>query len=76
MASLPTRRQGSALGRRSSFLDKVDNGLLVVAVVIAALFMFHIVGWIAGAIFTLVKFAVLAGVIYVGASMLVRRRRH
>lgn len=50
--------------------------MLVVAVVIAALFMFHIVGWIAGAVFTLVKFAVLAGVIYVGASMLVRRRRH
>lgn len=66
MAGLPERRR--------STLEAVDNGLLVVVGVIAALVVLKIVGFIAGTVFFLVKLALLAGAVYLVLRLVVRRK--
>ena len=68
MAGLPEPR------RNRSTLAVLDNGLLVVVGVVAALVVLKIVGIIAGTVFFLVKLAVLAGVIAVAVRLLARRK--
>ena len=63
-AGLPERRKSS------SELEVLDTGLLVVV----ALLLLKVVGFIAGAVFGLVKLALLVGAIYVVVRLLMRRR--
>ena len=67
MAGLPERRR--------STLEVVDNGLLVVVGVIAALVVLKIVGFIAGTVFFLVKLALLAGAVYLVLRLVLARRK-
>jgi len=60
--------------RRRSTLDTIDNGLLVVAVVVVALLALKVVGFIVGTVWFLGKLAILAGLIYVIARTVLRRR--
>jgi hypothetical protein len=54
--------------RRSS-LDILDNWLLIVVGIIAAVFVWNILSWVFGAVFFLVKVAVAAFVIAVAVRI-------
>jgi hypothetical protein len=68
MGVLPERR------KTSSALEVLDTGLLVVVGVVVALLLLKFVGFIAGAVFGLVKLALLVGAIFVVVRLVTRRR--
>jgi hypothetical protein len=68
MALLPERR------RSSSALEVLDTGLLVVVGVVVALLFLKLFGFIAAAVFGLVKLALLVGAIFVVIRLVTRRR--
>ena len=61
MSNLPERPHQSG----KSILSIVDDGLLIVIGVIGALVLLKVVGAIAWAVWTFVKIAAIAGLIYV-----------
>jgi hypothetical protein len=75
MAGLPELPGAGPPARRTrSTLDVLDNGLLVVVGVVAALVLLKIVGFIAGTVFFLVKLALVAGAVFVALRLLLRSR--
>jgi hypothetical protein len=69
MSKVPaTRRHGSAL-------STIDNGILVVGVVVIALVLLKLVGFVVGTMWFLLKLAALVGAVYVIGGLLLRRRR-
>jgi hypothetical protein len=68
MALLPERR------RSSSALEVLDTGLLVVVGLVVALLILKLFGFIAAAVFGLVKLALLVGAIFVVVRLVTRRR--
>ena len=59
--------------RRSTF-DVLDSWLLIVVGILAAVFVWNVLGWVFGAIFFLVKVAVAALVIAVAVRIASGRR--
>jgi hypothetical protein len=59
--------------RRSTF-DILDSWLLIVVGILAAIFVWNLLGWVFGAIFFLVKVAVAAFVIAVAVRLASGRR--
>lgn len=60
--------------RSSSTLDVIDTAIGVAAVVIVAVIALHIIGWIAGVVFFLVKLSVFALIVAVAIRFLSARR--
>ena len=57
------------MASRRSTLDTLDNWLLIVVGIIAAVFVWNVLTWVFGAIFFLVKVAVAALVIAVAVRI-------
>jgi hypothetical protein len=65
------------MASRRSVFDILDSWLLIVVGIIAAVFVWNILGWVFGAIFFLVKVAVAAFVIAVAVRIASGRKdRH
>ena len=64
----------SKLVRRSSAVDVIDTAIGVAAVVIVAVIALHVIGWVAGLVFTLFKIAVFALIIAVAIRFLSSRK--
>ncbi|MBA3653823.1 MAG: hypothetical protein H0W70_06470 [Actinobacteria bacterium] len=62
------------LVRRSGAMDVVDTAVGVVAVVLVAFFALHLIGWVAGLVFFVVKVAVFALIVAVAIRFLSGRR--
>ncbi|MDQ1373987.1 MAG: hypothetical protein QOJ09_1325 [Actinomycetota bacterium] len=62
------------MASRRSTLDVLDNWLLIVVGIIAAVFAWNVLTWVFGAIFFLVKVAVAAFVIAVAVRIASGRR--
>jgi hypothetical protein len=62
------------MASRRSTLDVLDNWLLIVVGIIAAVFVWNILGWVFGAVLFLVKVAVAAFVIAVAVRIASGRR--
>ena len=62
------------MASRRSTLDVLDSWLLIVVGILAAVFVWNILGWVFGAIFFLVKVAVAALVIAVAVRLASGRR--
>ena len=60
--------------RSSSTLDVVDTAIGVAAVVIVAVIALHVIGWIAGLVFFVLKVAVFALIVAVAIRFLSHRR--
>ena len=57
------------MSSRRSTLDVLDNWLLIVVGIVAAVFVFNILSWVFGTIFFLIKVAVAAFVIAVAVRI-------
>lgn len=57
--------------RPHGLLSRLDDGLLVGAVIVAALFVFHLVGWLMGGLVLMVKIAIIVAL----TSLIVGRLR-
>ena len=66
MAGLPERRR--------STLAVLDNGLLILVGIVAAVVVLKIIGFIAGTIFFLVTLALVAGAVYLALRLFLRRK--
>ncbi len=55
-------------------MDVVDTAVGVVAVVLVAFFALHLIGWVAGLVFFVVKVAVFALIVAVAIRFLSGRR--
>lgn len=62
------------MASRRSTLDVLDNWLLIVGGIIAAVIVWNILGWVFGAIFFLAKVAIAAFVIAVAVRIASGRR--
>ena len=62
------------MASRRSTLDVIDNWLLIVVAIIAAVFVWNILGWVFGVVAFLIKVAVVAAVIAVGMRIASGRR--
>jgi hypothetical protein len=62
------------MASRRSTLDVLDSWLLIVVGILAAVFVWNVLGWVFGAIFFLVKVAVAALVIAVAVRIASGRR--
>jgi hypothetical protein len=60
--------------KKRSTLAIVDDGLLVVVAVVAALVVLKVIGLVIGTIFFVVKLAAVAGVLFVAARIALRSR--
>ena len=60
--------------RRRGLLSRLDDGLLVGVVIVAAVFAFHLVGWLMGGLVSLVKLAIIVGLVSLVVGRLRRRR--
>jgi hypothetical protein len=60
--------------RSSSTVDIVDTAIGVAAVVIVAVIALHIIGWIAGLVFFVLKLAVFALIVAVAIRFLSSRK--
>jgi hypothetical protein len=60
--------------RSSSTVDVIDTAIGVAAVVVVAVIALHIIGWIAGLVFFVVKLAVFALIVAVAIRFLSSRR--
>lgn len=74
MSDLPELRSGPVQRRKKSALSVVDDGLLVVGAVVAALLVLKALSLVAGTILFMIKIAAIAGVIYVALRLLKGRR--
>lgn len=64
----------SKLVRRSSTVDVIDTAIGVAAVVVVAVIVLNVIGWVAGLVFTLVKIAVFALIVAVAIRFLSGRK--
>ena len=60
--------------KKRSTLAIVDDGLLVVVALVAALVVLKLIGFVIGTIFFVVKLAAVAGVLFVAARLVLRSR--
>ena len=73
MANLPDTRPGVP-GRRRSTLSVLDDAVLVVVAVVAALVVLKVLGVFISTIFFVLKLAAVAGLIFFVARLVLRRR--
>jgi hypothetical protein len=64
----------SSLERRRSALDRLDDGLLVVAALVGVVVLFAIIGWIVNTIVFFLKLALLAVFVGLIVRFIARRR--
>jgi hypothetical protein len=64
----------SSLERRRSALDRLDDGLLVVAALVGVIVVFAVIGWIVSTIVFFVKLALLAVFVGLIVRFMIRRR--
>ena len=64
----------SSLERRRSALDRLDDGLLVVAALVGVILVFAVIGWIVSTVMFFVKLAVVALFVGLIVRLVVRRR--
>ena len=60
--------------RSSSTVDIIDTAIGVAAVVVVAVIVLNVIGWVAGLVFTLVKIAVFALIVAVAIRFLSGRK--
>ena len=73
----PRRAYGggvSSLERRRSTLDRLDDGLLVIAALVGVVLVFTVIGWLIHAVLFFVKLAVIALFIGLVVRLAARRR--
>lgn len=61
--------------RRKSTLAIVDDGILVVVAIVGALFLFKIIGFLAGTVWFIFKVALLVGAVYAALRFVKNRVR-
>ncbi|HMC41881.1 MAG TPA: hypothetical protein VKI20_02645 [Acidimicrobiales bacterium] len=62
--------------RRRSTLDRLDDGLLVVAGIVGVLLVLQVVSWVVGTVLFVIKLAVVAAVVFVILRVLAALRRN
>src|SRR5207244_5759572 len=62
--------------RRRSTLDRLDDGLLVVAGIVGVLLVLQVVSWVVGTVLFVIKLAVVAAVVFVILRVLAAVRRN
>jgi hypothetical protein len=63
----------SSLERRRSALDRLDDGLLVVVVLVGLVISFAVVGWVVHTVLFFVKVAIVAAFIGLIVRLVARR---
>ena len=63
----------SSLERRRSTLDRLDDGLLVVAALVGVVLVFSVIGWLVDTLVFFVKLALVAVFIGLVARFVMRR---
>jgi hypothetical protein len=64
----------SSLERRRSALDRLDDGLLVVVVLVGLVISFAVVGWVVHTVLFFVKVAIVAAFIGLTVRLVARNR--
>lgn len=64
----------SSLERRRSALDRLDDGLLVVAALVGLVILFAVVGWVVHTVLFFVKVAIVAAFIGLIVRLVARNR--
>jgi hypothetical protein len=64
----------SSLERRRSALDRLDDGLLVVAALVGVVVLFAVIGWIVNTVVFFLKLALIAVFIGIIVRFISRRR--
>ncbi|HEX2850429.1 MAG TPA: hypothetical protein VHN98_07740 [Acidimicrobiales bacterium] len=75
MSNLPEPAAGNSPQRGRSFLSILDDALLVVVAVVVIFVVLRIIGFVAAAIFTGLKIALLVALVYVVVRALRSRGR-